>query len=110
MSATGNVGRVSRAGVSKSAQHKPYSPTEKKNEYLSVVRAADEISEHSGDKLKDEEQQPDNAIATKTTVIIDEKNQLNTDSYLQLMNSSKQVFKYSERHSIGKKFVSDKLI
>ena len=110
MSASGNVARVSSgAGVTKSGAHKAYSPTEKKSEYLTATRVVDEILE-SADKPKDEERHQDNAIATKTSVVIDEKNELNTDLYLRLMNSSKQVFKHTERHSIGKKFVSDKLI
>ena len=51
-----------------------------------------------------------NNILTKTSVLIDEKNIINTELFLKTTETSKNNFRYSERHSIGKKFISNKLI
>ncbi|MBP7653200.1 hypothetical protein KA977_07240 [Candidatus Dependentiae bacterium] len=104
----------SAGAVSKTAKSKPYAPTEKKTDQITVSAGIiNEIIENINSDIKKENDQKLNTfdnINTETSHIIDHKNKMNTESYISMINNFKDSFKYVERHSIGKKFVSEKII
>ncbi len=92
---------------------KSYAPTEKRDETVSLIKSIEEtLNDSQYDKSKDSDNKfdPHNFISTKTSVIIDEHNKMNTQKYLEIYSMTNKEFKYTERHSIGKKFVAGPLM
>ncbi|HPG29426.1 MAG TPA: hypothetical protein PKY81_02685 [bacterium] len=118
-SKTGKVGGIpkknSTGAPSLKPKNKSYAPTEKKTEQSSVSAGfineildgirADFISENEASDNYSEK-----LLHSKPANIIDPKNKMNTESFISIINQSRKDFKYVDRHSIGKKFVSDRLI
>ena len=112
MKKTSRINSSTTSLISKSTKVKPYAATEKKEDSISIVKTIEEtMNETSGGKNEGEyKYEPSNFISTKTSVVIDEQNKINTEKFLEIFKMGSTAFKYAERHSIGKKFVSQKLV
>lgn len=113
MKKTSRIDSSSKSDYPKTSRYKTYAPTEKKDDSLSLVKAIEEtvltsLTDEKADN--DYKFEPNNFISTKTSVVIDEQNKINTEKFLEIFKMNTNEFKYAERHSIGKKFVSQKLI
>jgi len=87
----------------------------KKTEQLGIIKNLDDLLEKEEELLKKNGSGAENNNLSKLINphllhIIDEKNKLPTEIFLELFDKPKEKFKKIEVQNIGKKFVNEKLI